>query len=215
MRYQINPHFLYNTLESIKGMAVEDNNKKIFNAAKSLIQVFKYSVKGEDMVLLEEELDVIKSYLNIQQIRFSNRLEVSYSFTDESLKCQVFKMLLQPLVENSFCHGLEPKEGKWELSLRGRINKKGTLEIVIEDNGIGIESSILQEIRESLAHADDKSSAGPGSTITNSRIGIGIRNINNLIRHYYGSPYGLKIESTEGIGTEITIEIPAGGAAYV
>lgn len=205
MRYQMNPHFLYNTLESIKGMAIEENSNKIFDAARSLIQVFKYSVKGEDMVLLEEELDVIKSYLKIQKLRFFNRLEVSYDFTEPALKCKVFKMILQPLVENAFCHGLEPKEGTWRLDLRGKINGEGILSIKIKDNGIGIDEPLLADIRKSL-----KCFTGAGANVGN-KFGIGIGNVNNLIKLYYGEQYGLEIESTAGEGTEITISIPAGG----
>lgn len=121
LKSQINPHFLYNTLESIKGIAVEEGVERIFNMSNALAQVFRYCIKGSDFVPLEDEMKMIKQYLYIQKNRFGNRLEISYELSEESLLGYVPKMLIQPIIENAIYHGIEPKLGVGHLLIRSEI----------------------------------------------------------------------------------------------
>ncbi|WP_219210546.1 sensor histidine kinase [Paenibacillus sp. S150] len=199
LQSQINPHFLYNTLESIKGMAVDEGSDKIFNMARALGLIFRYSVKGTDVVPLREELTMIESYLYIQQIRFSGRFEVSVCFPDEILAYRVPKMILQPLVENAIVHGLEIKNEFGLLKLKG-VRSEETLMLSVKDNGPGIEPERLQFIHEFLSDPDNMAKC--------SKVGIGLLNVNNRIRLSYGKGYGIIVKSKEGEGTEIIITIP-------
>ena len=204
LQSQINPHFLYNTLESINGIAAEEGGDKIFNITKALALVFRYSIKGTDMVPLREELTIIKSFIYIQKIRFGNRFEVKYHFPEEILECKVPKMILQPIVENAIFHGIEPRIGEGLLQLKGEISGNMIL-LSIKDNGMGMEAEKLRLIKESL-------SAQQGFTGKNNdrTVNIGMANVNNRIKLNYGNEYGIMIKSEPGIGTEVVIMIPFG-----
>ena len=204
LQSQINPHFLYNTLESINGIAAEEGGDKIFNITKALALVFRYSIKGTDMVPLREELTIIKSFIYIQKIRFGNRFEVKYHFPEEILECKVPKMILQPIVENAIFHGIEPRIGEGLLQLKGEISGNMIL-LSIKDNGMGMEAEKLRLIKESL-------SAQQGFTGKNNdrTVNIGMANVNNRIKLKYGNEYGIMIKSEPGMGTEVVIMIPFG-----
>lgn len=193
LQSQINPHFLYNTLESIKGMAVEEGAHNIFNMTKALAMVFRYSIKGTDSVPLREELKIVKSYIDIQKIRFGSRLEAEYRFPEEILDIKVPKMILQPIVENAIFHGIEPKVGEGLLRLEGDL-VENVLHVSIKDNGVGIEDDKLMTLMKS----DDQTT------------GIGLENVNNRIKLTYGSEYGVRLHSEAGKGTEVVIMIPVG-----
>lgn len=107
LRNQINPHFLYNTLTMICGMAAEGMTDKIILVTGALSQIFRYSIKGNDLVSLREELEIVKSYLMIQKERFADRFTIEYNFSDDAYDCLIPKMVIQPLVENAIVHGLE------------------------------------------------------------------------------------------------------------
>lgn len=204
LQSQINPHFLYNTLEAIKGIASVKGVNEIKEMTAALSRIFRYSIKGVEEVYLEEEIDVVKSYIRIQQIRFANRFDVVYDFTKEVLACKMPKMILQPVVENAIYHGLEPMLEKGLLQISGKINEDSDVVISIKDNGVGIEEEILKELKQTI----ERESAAypmPGT------IGIGIVNVNNRIKLKYGNQYGIKAESQPGSGTEIQIIIPSGG----
>ena len=203
LQSQINPHFLYNTMESIIGIAAVEGNYRIMEIAKSLGEIFHYSVKGSDEVTVQEELDIVNSYVKIQQIRFADRFIVEYSFSQEILACRILKMLLQPIVENSIYHGLEPKLGKGHLWISAGIDGDECLVISVRDDGMGIESKIFREISSAL---EDKI----GSYIFKGtyRTGLGIVNVNNRIKLAYGEQYGITLKSTPGYETNIILKIP-------
>ncbi|MBD0384097.1 sensor histidine kinase [Paenibacillus sedimenti] len=209
LQSQINPHFLYNTLESIKGIAAEEGVDKIFDMTKALALVFRYSIKGTDMVPLREELTIIKSFIYIQKIRFGNRFEVKYHFPEAILECKVPKMILQPIVENAIFHGIEPRIGEGSLQLKGEISGNIIL-LSVQDNGAGIEAEKLCLIKESL-------SAGQGLTdkIHDRTVNIGLANVNNRIKLNYGNEYGIMLKSETGMGTEVVIMIPFGSGSDV
>jgi len=209
LQSQINPHFLYNTLESIKGIAVEEGVTRIFNIAKSLGLLMRYSIKGKEIVSIDEELNIVKHYVYIQKVRFGDRLRVEYSFSEKSLKCNVLRMILQPIVENAIYHGIEPKLGEGHLQICGDIIEN-KLYITIKDDGVGIDSETLEDIRKSLAADQNLNTRG---TAINAKIGI--VNVNNRLKLHYGSEYGVNISSTVGEGTEVILILPCGSDSYV
>ncbi len=194
LQSQINPHFLYNTLESINGIAAKEGDNKIFHMTKALALVFRYSVKGTDTVPLREELAMIKSFIYIQKIRFGNRFEVKYHFPEEILECRVPKMILQPIVENAIFHGIEPKSGEGLLELAGEISGDMIL-LTVKDNGMGMDDEKLRMIINSL-------SAKQGLVGQNQdwTLNIGLANVNNRVKLKYGNEYGIIIESELGYG---------------
>jgi two-component system, sensor histidine kinase YesM len=204
LKSQINPHFLYNTLEVMKGCAIDEGAVNTLGMAKALAQVFRYSVKGADLVTLSEEVEIIKSYLFIQQIRFSGRFTIFYDFSEESLQCAIPKMILQPIAENAIFHGLETKLGEGRLWFEGRVDERQELTIRIRDDGVGIGSETLGRIAARLkdSHETDRFDA--------SNENIGIKNVDNRIKLTYGDQYGVQISSVSGQGTEVTIRLPAG-----
>lgn len=197
LQSQINPHFLYNTLESIKGIAAVRGVDEIKEMTKALSQIFRYSVNGIKDVHLIEEVRIVKSYIQIQQIRFVNRFEVIYNFTEEALECNMPKMILQPVVENAIYHGLEPMLEKGILYISAKTDKENLL-ISIADNGVGIEKTTLQKLKNEM---DQKA----------GKTGIGIVNVHNRLKIKYGEGYGISIDSNPRKGTEINIKIPLGG----
>ncbi|BBI35451.1 histidine kinase [Cohnella abietis] len=207
LRSQINPHFLYNTLESIKGVALDVEAHKIVDMTKALGKLFHYSIKGSGYVSLEQELNAVKSYVFLQLIRFEGRFDVTYDFTEESLNVPVMKMILQPIVENAIFHGLEPKETYGMLTISGTINENNTLVIKIADDGTGVEEDKLLEIQNKLY--DNSASTSLDRSYYTESGSIGIINVHNRLRLAFGPAYGLKFESVLGKGTCITLSMPS------
>lgn len=209
LQSQINPHFLYNTLESINGIAAKEGADKIFHMTKALSLVFRYSVKGTDTVPLREELAMIKSFIYIQKIRFGNRFEVKYHFPEEILECRVPKMILQPIVENAIFHGIEPKSGEVLLELAGEISGDMIL-LTVKDNGMGMDDEKLRMIINSLSAKQGLIGQNQDWTLN-----IGLANVNNRVKLKYGNEYGIIIESEPGLGTEVVIMMPGGSDSDV
>ncbi|QJD84533.1 sensor histidine kinase [Cohnella herbarum] len=206
LRSQINPHFLYNTLESIKGVALEVGVHKIVDMTKALGKLFHYSIKGSGYVTLEQELNAVKSYVFLQLIRFEGRFDVTYDFTKEALSVPVMKMILQPIVENAVFHGLEPKETKGMLTISGGIADDDTLVLRITDDGTGVDGQKLADIQSLLLN--EASSTNHNGSYLTEKGSIGILNVHNRLRLAFGSAYGLKFESALGQGTCITLSMP-------
>ncbi|RCW48364.1 two-component system sensor histidine kinase YesM [Paenibacillus prosopidis] len=209
LQSQINPHFLYNTLESINGIAAKEGADKIYHMTKALSLVFRYSVKGTDTVPLREELAMIKSFIYIQKIRFGNRFEVKYHFPEEILEYRVPKMILQPIVENAIFHGIEPKSGEVLLELAGEISGDMIL-LTVKDNGMGMDDEKLRMIMNSLSAKQGLIGQNQDWTIS-----IGLANVNNRVKLKYGNEYGIIIESEPGLGTEVVIMMPGGSDSDV
>lgn len=213
LRSQINPHFLYNTLTMICGMAAEEKTDKIILVAGALSQIFRYSIKGSDMVTLREELEIVRSYLMIQEERFSDRFTVRYEFSEDSYDCLIPKMVIQPLVENAIVHGLEKSLKPGTLLIgAGRNPQHGYLAIWIFDTGVGMPESKLQELRSaiSLSHTEKTGDAGEDFARMDAQNhdSIGILNVNSRMVLYYGKEYTLLIDSEEGVGTNIQLRVP-------
>jgi two-component system, sensor histidine kinase YesM len=207
LQSQINPHFLYNTFESIKGLAVRLGATQIFELTRALSLFFRYSIKGPDMVSLEEEWNIVRNYILIHQIRFGTRLQVEYDIHAECLGCLVPKMILQPIVENAIKHGIEPLERTGILVIRGYRSGE-ILHLSVEDNGPGISSDKLEEIQRSM----ERRSATEGF---DSESGIGLANVHDRIRIKFGEPYGIRMTSSLLCGTTVSLTIPVRGEGYV
>ncbi len=197
---QINPHFLYNTLESIRMKALTSGNKEVANSIKLLGKSMRYVLEntGTSLVTLKKEIDYMETYLQIQKIRFGDR--INYRITlPENLNADEYMLLpllLQPIVENAIIHGLEQtEEGLVEIAVEEPAEE--TLNIIISDNGCGMSEAELETLQIRMAQ---KTLDRTGS--------IGLCNINQRIRLYYGESYGMKIDSTQGKGTRITVKLP-------
>lgn len=198
LQAQINPHFLYNTLETINYMLIIEEKYDISKLVTYLGDILRYNIrKGNDIVSLEEDLEQIERFLYIQKMRFGDKLHYEFAISQETLNCRILKLLIQPLVENSINHGIEKKRGKGLLKISSSF-EEGSLLIRIEDNGVGIAQDELRKILE----ADP----GPGAAEKNTRLGV--NNVNRRIKMYYGDQYGLKIQSEKGIGTCVDVFLP-------
>jgi two-component system sensor histidine kinase YesM len=183
LQAQINPHFLNNTLNSIYLMAEKIQAKNISKMVLNLSKIFKFALnQGDSFTIIKNEIKHIESYLEIQQIRYEDKINVHIEIDEEILYKKMIKFIIQPLVENAIYHGLERKEGCGSLYIYGYMRDDNII-LVIKDDGIGFDSeSVLSE--------------GPG---------IGMKNVDERIKLYYGNSYGLKIDSQVGSGTEVTI----------
>ena len=197
LQAQINPHFLYNTLETLRMKAVVSNNREIANMIKMLSRFFKLNIiRDNEIVMVREELEHVKCYMDIQNIRYNNRFKFTEDFDSELLDAQILKLTLQPLIENAIFHGLEPKAGQCFILLRGQVVDDNMV-IKIMDNGVGISEERLKELEEVL----DKSKAS-------DKLGIGVNNVHKRIKYHFGADYGIKILSSVGKGTSIEINMP-------
>jgi len=204
LQNQINPHFLYNTLEMIGNIAEVEDVPQISSITKSLGKMFRYSISSEkEIVSIKDEINHVKNYLNIQQLRFADRFEVVFDVDDEVKDCKILKLILQPLIENAVFHGLEKKIGKGVVIVTAKKMNEEEIRISVEDNGIGIENDTLELINKSL-ESNVNYLSGEG----NKNRGFALVNINSRLNLFFGERYGLKIEARENKGTKVIILIP-------
>lgn len=213
LRSQAIPHILHNTLTTICGMAAEGMTDKIISVASALSQIFRYSIKGSDLVTLREEMEIVKSYVMIQKERFGDRFTVRYTFPDDSEDCLIPRMIIQPLVENAIVHGIESALHPCELMIGASYNPEhGYLAIWVHDNGVGMSREKLEQLREELAAASKPAAKGEDPQTQKSRSdtrrSIGLRNVNTRMILYYGTDYSLLIDSEENQGTNIQLRVP-------
>lgn len=207
LQSQINPHFLYNTLDTIRSLALINDDEPVAEMTEALSTFFRYSIgKRGHMVRLSEELENIDSYLAIQNYRFQNK--VSYQVMiegnrDEILSCRIPKLLLQPIIENAVYHGIEPKVGAGRITVR-IFTTPSSLVIHIRDDGIGMEEKELQAIREILRQKKH----GEGRGFHPQGSGIALINIHQRIQLNYGEEYGICVASTKDVGSEVELRIP-------
>jgi len=209
LRSQINPHFLYNTLTLICGMASENHTDGVIDITQALSRIYRYSI-GDDIVSVRQEMEIIEAYVMIQTTRFENRFTVNYDVADNTMEALIPRMIIQPLVENAVKHGLEKCLRKGTLTIGARRSSEdNTLVIWVYDTGVGISAERLASIRQLLdgssfpseSEADNPMDSHPDSS-------IGLYNVNKRINLLYGDPYRLHIDSEENIGTNIQIKIP-------
>lgn len=194
LQSQINPHFLYNTLDSIIWMSESGKNQEVVLMTSSLAKLFRQSISNEDeIVSIYSEAGYTKSYLTIQKMRYKDKLEFEIDIADDILEESIVKLVLQPLVENAIYHGIKYKEGKGLVRITGSREEDDII-IRIEDNGKGMDEETLKNIFQKKENS--KSS------------GVGINNVNNRLKLYYGSNYGLRYTSQIDEGTIVEVRIP-------
>ena len=195
LQAQINPHFLYNTLDSIIWMAEWGKNKEVVLMTSSLAKLLRQSISNQnELVKVEDEVEYTRSYLTIQKMRYKDKLEYDILVEPEILNYKVAKLILQPLVENAIYHGIKYKEGKGKVLIEGFL-RDDELILRITDDGIGM-------TEEQMSHLFEKRET---DTRRNS---VGVRNVHDRIGLYYGKEYGLTFESAVGEGTKVEIHIP-------
>lgn len=200
---QINPHFLYNTLESIRGQALYHDDELVADMLETLAMFFRYCISQKGIfVTLRDELNNVNVYLKIMKFRFASRFEFQTIFENDSdiMDYEIPKLTLQPIIENAILHGLQDCTSEGIISLRIQELEDG-LNIYIRDNGCGISREALKEINNMLMNPSMHEQP-------HSRHGIALYNINRRIKLTYGNRYGLHIFSTEGVGTNVAIHIP-------
>lgn len=198
LQEQINPHFLYNTLDTIVWLIEGKDPDKAVNVVMSLSEFFRLVLsKGREYITIREEELHIKSYLEIQQVRYRDILEYEIQIEPELYQYKILKLTLQPLVENSLYHGIKYKRAKGMISVTGRL-QDGRIHFTVQDNGVGMEEEELEKLRGEI----DK-------PCQDTEKGFGLANVNERIRMNFGAEYGMKIDSAKGEGTRVEIIIPA------
>ncbi len=201
LQAQINPHFLYNTLDTIIWMAESKKTDQVVKIVSALSNFFRISLsKGMDWITIGEEVERIRSYLTIQKMRYQDILDFKIEINEDVTENTILKLILQPLVENALYHGIKNKRQGGIITIRARRQGMDEILLEVEDNGIGFTPEKLAQLRAELA--DDSGDIKLES-------GFGIGNVNKRIRLYYGKPYGLSIESEYTTGTRVTLVIPA------
>lgn len=202
LQSQINPHFLYNTLENLKGFGYTLHSREIVEITNSLSFIMRYCIKGAETVCLYDELNCVKKYLNIISIRFEDRIRYEFDIPDEILNAQLPRFILQPIVENAVYHGLEtiPDGGLLQISAR---RYEDFLLIMIKDNGVGIPKKMLSSLRKQLSASSTQDTLQPFGDRS-----IGLININNRLRVLYGPKYHITIESAPNQGTTVSATMP-------
>lgn len=194
-RNQINPHFLYNTFECIRSMALYYDADEIAEITMALANVFRFAVKGENMVSVKEEVTYIQEYAKIIHYRFMDRIRVVIDMDERVKEKKVIKLILQPLVENAVFHGLEKTIHGGEVHVKIRQMENEKMLFIVEDNGCGIAPDKLKEIRQGLGKQENQK-------------GIGMSNIYQRLDLFYGSDMSFTIESEPENGTKVTILVP-------
>ncbi len=197
LQSQINPHFLYNTLDIIVWMIENEQKSEAVKVVTALARFFRISLsRGKSIIRVSDELEHVRNYLMIQHMRFKNKFTYQIQADDDVLEMASLKLMLQPLVENAIYHGMEFMDGDGEILIRA--SKKGDeLLFSIEDNGLGMCPEQVERLLTDTSHVPSRRGSG-----------IGVRNVNERIRLYFGEDYGLEIDSEPDEGTRIYIHLP-------
>lgn len=207
LQNQINPHFLYNTLESIRGDALCEGAHGIANVTEALATFFRYSISNMDkLVPLEDELHNAENYFLIQNYRFGDRIAMEVTVEEGSEPARDYlvpKLILQPIIENAIIHGLENRVGPGKVTLH--IDTDGQrLLICVADDGAGMSAQALHDIHQRLAHSPTQR---PGSEAHRTG-GIALVNVDNRIKILFGEQFGLEVSSVPNLGTRVAISLP-------
>lgn len=201
LQAQINPHFLYNTLDTIVWMAETNKTDQVIEIVRTLSRFFRIALsKGRDWIPIREEIEHVRSYLHIQKIRYQDILDYEIDVDEGILDGTILKLTLQPLAENALYHGIKNKRNGGTIRIRARQRGPDQVLIEVQDDGVGCTPYRLAQIQERL---DDES-----YEILQEDEGFGLANVNTRIKLYYGSQYGLSIESQYQQGTRVTVTIP-------
>lgn len=191
LQAQINPHFLYNTLDTIIWIAKIKKQKEIEDLAMALTGFFRISLhKGDKYILVRDEIEFVNNFVKIQQIRFPNKFEINYDIQEDTGSCRILKIIIQPFVENAIKHGIGPKNGMGHITERG-YKKDEDLIFEVIDDGVGFDEHTK------------KQKAGENGGLN----GYGVKNVHERIQLEYGQDYGVSIASIPGEGTRVTIKV--------
>lgn len=204
LQAQINPHFLYNTLDTVVWMAEAGDSKKVVDMITALSSFLRIGLnKGKKFIQIREEIRHIESYLKIQKFRYDDILEYSIEIEDSLYDMRILKLLLQPLVENALYHGIKYKREGGSIRIRG-YEKDNNIILEVIDNGVGMDENKLNKIKAVIENTSLENS----DIIRTTGDSFGLYNVAERIRLYYGNEYGLDIESRENVGTTVTIILP-------
>jgi two-component system LytT family sensor kinase len=203
LQSQINPHFLFNTLNTISRLAYLENAEQTQDVTYSLAKILRYSLRNvAQLVTLKEELDYIENYLNIQQSRFRNRIQYEQKIEIDTEAIKIPLLSIQPIIENAIIHGFEPQDSIVVIKLHGFL-KDNKVFLEISDTGVGMPEERLSSIFSNT-----------GEKRNSHTTGIGMNNVQKRMQHYFGKEYGIKtIKSKIGVGTTVQIIIPYSGGA--
>lgn len=203
LQSQINPHFLYNTLDSIRGRALLDGNREIASMTEVLSKFFRYCIScDESLVKLREEISHIEDYYYIQKYRFEDRFDMAVEIeSKEVYEYYIPRMTLQPLVENAMIHGLEKVNRKGLLKIRCIATEKKVV-LTVSDNGVGMDVEQLDKLNRQM---DGMLLSGKKR---NNHSGIAISNVNARIKMTFGEEYGIRYRSMENVGTDVEVLMP-------
>lgn len=194
LQAQINPHFLYNTLDTIIWLIESDKKKESINMVSALSDFFRFCLsRGKDIISLQEEEKHVLSYLAIQKTRYQDRMDYEVNIPESLYQYAVPKLTLQPLVENSIYHGIKLQREKGQIRVEA-VDLDTKIELIVKDNGAGMSEERLQEMRSAIENGE--------------KVGFGLRTVHERMQLLFGEEYGLSISSTEGVGTTITVVIP-------
>jgi two-component system sensor histidine kinase YesM len=196
LQEQINPHFLYNTLDTIMWLAESSKHNEVVEMVEYLSQYFRTSLsKGNDRISLQEEILHVRSYLQIQQIRYEDIMQYEIDIPEELYEICIPKITLQPIVENALYHGIKNKRGKGRITIEGRRDSDNII-ITVTDNGLGMTEVRLNQVMDGLKLGNKKGDC------------YGLFNVNERIRLHDGEDYGISIRSKYSEGTQVDICIP-------
>lgn len=193
---QIDPHFLYNTLDTIYWMLVVDDNEEVADMVVSLSDILRYSIsEGEDFVTVSEDVKHLENYLRIHKARFNEKLTYNIHMDEDILDVKIPKLLIQPIVENAIKHGIKDKSTEGEIHIIGKC-EEDQLILCVRDNGIGMRKSKIREVLEGTAKVED-----------DSHTGIGLKSVHKRIKLIYGEQYGITIDSVPNQYTLVTLRL--------
>ena len=199
LQTQINPHFLYNTLETINWMAYNMSNSEN-PVSKSLINLasfFRNTLTSGYFVSIENEIKCTKEYVNILALRYGDLFDIEWDIDESILSYTIIKICLQPIIENAVYHGIKQKNDKGLIKIKGLCDDNNII-LIVSDDGVGIEKDDLDELNKTLSE----------TSFTNEKSHIGLSNVNQRIKIIFGDSYGIHVESTVGVGTDVYVTIP-------
>jgi two-component system sensor histidine kinase YesM len=195
LQAQINPHFLYNTLNSVVRMVGMNKNEEVTTMITSLSRLFRISLgKGKSVITIADELEHARNYLVIQQMRFKNKFDYSIEADEAVLNYATLKLIIQPLIENALVHGIEPSVDKGHIKVKVKLDGQDIV-IEVSDDGLGMSEERLKQVIT-------------GQVTSSKGSGVGVTNVQERIRLFYGQTYGLHFDSELEEGTRVTIRFP-------
>ncbi len=202
LQAQINPHFLYNTLDSIIWMGEMKQHEEVVEMTSALSKLFRISIsKGKDFITIAEEIAHVEAYMTIQKMRYKDKFKYRIDIDSDLYDCRILKIILQPLVENAIYHGIKEVDYPGFIEITGK-REMDFVVLTVSDNGRGMSREELDYLVKRIENKEENSGL--------SRQGLGVKNVHERIRLYFGSNYGLDISSTPGDGTVIKVRLPLG-----